>query len=459
MDSIKSEIKDPLGAWQLDQPSPKAPSPKPLAPSDAPIPILSPVVSIAPLSSSSIDDDVINPFTQKPTRAKSIGSVEKIHTIGLSNVASLPQTFSSSLKCLFTAINAHDTEGVIEYGVKLLVTPLGMTNAVENLLALFLVRCTALTILTITSVVFGSIFIATEFILETNRLIRTISFREDLSIDATLKSLQKTDPRTGLPSIGLLKKSLEQLQRDYFELSDKEIKVCEARAQSKVDSFDLSNIPEGPKREQFKDEFYNLTLQTIKTTKLDGKKLVLGRRINPKSIDGIQKSLALFLNSKEAHFSSDLEYSTFIELGQSLLETIDQESRKMLIVHSIGMTAIYLGVLAFAFGSAALPLSLLLAIFGVQLLFQMARGNAERAFLDQNGYSWCIKNTLIPEFILKFFNKPKAIKATQMQELNPSDNSKKTKKDLMVGAINERPRKPHWSDPITSRFLSKEASW
>lgn len=583
--TIGPAIEDPLGAYLLGKPAPPPLSPtdsgvedafsdRPLEESPLPTPPTSPnpifadwessirtleedvlppleeavqrlearipVISPTPESDVDVgsDDELINPFD--PIAIENHGpQLEKIHTAALSNAIFLPHSFFETAKALIHAIKTHDREGIVEYAIKLISAPFGITNAVEDIIVALFFRSIAATVITITSLTFGFVFVAIELGLEIARLIRTVQFRKSLNITDTLEVLQKlnyddlsklkrkerkkalnelsytlstikkmaekalgrdlsqdileqlqthisvviNDPNRSIApllrildslKIHILNQSLTQLQKDYFALSEEELASCRERAILQYNSLPDFEKPanELTATQETTNDLFTKLKAAAEESRLQGKLRSLGRRVQPKSINFIKEHILTFTHFQNKPTNNlterqgDIIQKDAIAFGVELLKNIDEQSRKTMIVHAIGVTAICIGVLALAFGAASFPPIVLLFLLGIGLAFQLARANAEGAFLSQEGYRWNIKKVLIPAFILDLFEKKegppeyKILKDLRFDreqgkhvprsiaEIFNSPNPGK-KEDPMIGAIHEPAKKYHWSDDLS----------
>jgi hypothetical protein len=216
----------------------------------------------------------------------------------------------------------------------------------------------------------------------------------------------------------LVTTTLSSIYKNYLFLSEKELEDCDTRT-LEGSGFRAIDFTQGDETSlsieaQEKFNLYQESFLAKKNLLLQGKRSSLGRRVRLKMVKELEATLPHIFdtyryyveNKKTLSKKERLEHrSVIITSSSQLLEKLDMQSKKTILVHVIGITGILLGITAFVAGTLAFPPSIIFLISGLGLFLSLYRGFAPEAYLDSKEHKWDF-HTMIPNFIkMRLFSK------------------------------------------------------
>ena len=354
----------------------------------------------------------------------------KVRNFSFLNIFFLPFDCIYHIRALPKAIRTGDRNFYRECIVKISSAPIGWVSILERCystiskkITFLAIKGLNLTILSTISCIFGSIFLVAELCLETTRLIKTIQFRNSVlqtNFNPKDAANQNTDPEE--LKLETLFSSINSIHKSYFSLPGKDLVT--------------SN----------KDALL-----------LDGKLSQLGRRVHIKTANDLKINIPLLLSQhhsykNEENIESKLATRELLILSATeLIGKVDEQSRKTLLVHIIGITGIIMGISIFIGTFVAFPPGLFLFMWAATTVLSLYRGYAPEAFLASDGFSWKW-GACIPNFLKKVF-----ISRSAKEEITPKSP------ELDRNTLKNRPflhQRVHvFSDPCARHLECGSALW
>jgi hypothetical protein len=380
---------------------------------------------------------------------------------GITNLFHAPYEFFNSIKAVVKADKIDDYEGVVENGLRVVSTPFTFLNSLSQL-ALYIIKGgllfkvisgslrNSLAPLSIYISSMGFVMCAIEGFLEASGLIRTAWWHAD-KYPSDLESLKKvlniSDPtrkhqeciklveqfskkpslspelknqiETFLktkdsPNEGLFNKSneilnqieenvylngLNQLQRNYFQISPENQKEIEDYVQNK-----LSNL--APKKQQEIKE--KLTKVELKRAKI---KLI--RRVQPWLADEIEQTIPGIIQDLQSR--DLLKRKEAKEKAAEIFENIKTQSHKKLLIHGIGLAAVLITTAGLILGCIACPFFIPAIVMTIGGILALARSCLNSGYIDSKGWEFKPENC-IPSFIKSIYKKMVSKKGEKTSE-------------------------------------------
>ncbi len=369
-------------------------------------------------------------------------------------------------KRMVIAIRRGDLESKIESGLRILNAPLAIINAVETIVIFIstFMQGAAILGLSLSALLFGSVFLSIEMALEIYRLYTILHLKYDLQhgqIQKIHSSLQLNDiddfgaqltrlrsyvqlNRTELikfTSENSIKILLETLEESASKIAPTTRKLrdtlqifCTLVTENKIQSiyskyFMLSAHEENHLRKKV-DRYVegNPNLDHDKSTKDAlfasykrdiemGKQDQLARRIGITMIDRFYSHSRVYdLNQKNRTRTSIASLETS---GKALLNTLNEQANKSLLVHIIGIVTLTLGGILLAISYLSAPPLGVIFTGAIVMVLQTTRFLAHRSFLDQNGYTFTI-NPWLHDIKAFFFPEKKVFESIKMKTFKSS---------------------------------------
>jgi hypothetical protein len=181
---------------------------------------------------------------------------------------------------------------------------------------------------------------------------------------------------------------LQQLQRNYFQISSEEMTQIDVEIQKKFSN--LSSTEQQQKKE--------IAIQA----KLSKKKNDLARRVQPWLADEIsQDASEIIQNLQSADAVKNKEAK---EKAAEIFKNIKAQCQKKLLIHGVGLAAVLFTVAGLILSCAACPYLIPFFIIAIGGILAFARYYLYVGFIDSKGWEFKIENC-IPDFIKSIFKK------------------------------------------------------
>lgn len=306
------------------------------------------------------------------------------NTPGITNLYYAPYELVESLGALAKADAVRDKEGLAENGIRVLSTPFSFTHSVASVAWYGLTGGvffkvlegswnSVLTPLSNFMAGLGLVICAIEGVLESIGLTRTLQFKfKHVFPD------EKNDSLTRLKS----------LQRDYFQISPKQLK--------KINQYIEKNLSHRPLEEQAAKR------KELIDTALEEKKNDLIRRVHPWLAQEIETSLPEMIQDLEGYSLSAKEKAQ--KKAKEIFENLKVQTQKKILIHSLGLAAVALTIAGLILSLVACPALVPLIVLGVGSAFSFARYFAYVGLMDSKGWDFKVANC-IPTPIKWIYNK------------------------------------------------------
>jgi hypothetical protein len=369
---------------------------------------------------------------------------------GITNLFYAPYHFIKTIKAILLAEQINDREAIVENRLRMTSNQLNFISSLGQISWYILQGGIYFKILSETSQHslvplgtfisgIGFIICAIEGILETYGLVKTAQFYTHYypsEIDALKQIFKLTDPvqrqkkftkfleqfssNTPLPTevkneietflrkkdysneeFSILSKNLlgqiennfyltklQQLQRNYLQISPEEMTQIETEIQKKFSN--LSSHEQQQKKE--------IAIQA----ELNKKKNDLIRRVQPWLADEIsQNASEIIQNLQSADSAKNKEAK---EKAAEIFKHIKTQSQKKLLIHGVGLGAVLFTVAGLILSCAACPYFIPFFIIAIGGILAFARYYLYVGFIDSKGWEFKIENC-IPDFIKSIFKK------------------------------------------------------
>ena len=261
-------------------------------------------------------------------------------TPGITSCYSMFRSLWQAIKVLISSFKINDKEGFVEALIRVFNLPIGIAISLERLITFTMLLLSGVSIITLSlpMAITSFVFLGIEFSLELYRLIRTLIFSSKYEIKTVhnaIKKLeaQKTDLNKALISMeqtDLADKALKRIYNDYFNLTEKKQIVMINKLARTIRPFALIDLHS---------------------------KILLDE-----TRDGTRK--------------------------KELIELLNTQINKALIVHIIGIASILFATACLVLTFLAFPPLIFVTIGLIGIAIEFPRYLAPSAFLDQSGYKW-----------------------------------------------------------------------
>ena len=376
-----------------------------------------------------------------PKSGNNIDSISAVKGLGMGNVIFGFLDLYRNIIRMTQASSRLDLEAKIESALKLFSLPLGIANSIETIITFFLTLSGGLAVvsLSLSALAFGGVFLFVELALEVYRLLMINKFKNEIEADEVhdvldnlkfsadkdqqtelerlktylieksdllikqfgekrfqylddLLSSVTPDQMRKLPSLAtklqfarlsLTERKIDAIYTKYFELNSQDQAWISRQIQRKV-----------KRRKSEKTTLLEETSWAHEVTKkyekaiLNGKKDRLARRIGSFGVEKISEFHRDCQYQKEAKFTSrDLMESNSLKM----FNFIEQQAKKTIKVHYIGLAAIFIGVILLTLSHLAAPFVAIVAVGVVAFTLQMTRFIAPLSYLNQEGENYTLK--------------------------------------------------------------------
>lgn len=294
--------------------------------------------------------DAINPISPNPigapalTPATPIGSLRRntgYHSSpGIMASFSLLSSFINDIKFLIYSWKTKDGEGRLEGWIRVFNLPIGIASSIERLISFFTALASGITLITLSlsAAITGFVFLAIEFGLELWRLIRTLAFSSKYDIGKTHNLIKELDNK---------KTNLEQFRIKHgFNRADSKLDMKKSLADTCI--------------KRIHNDYFNTTTpekHIIMTSRLD-------RIIRPFAVEILRTA-------------SD---------KKELIKLLNSQIDKTILVHIVGLTAIFLATASLALCFVGFPPMIFVTIGLIGFAIEFTRYLAPSILLDHHGW-------------------------------------------------------------------------
>lgn len=374
-----------------------------------------------------------------------------ISSPGILAPTTLVPKFIECIKGCIRSLKNFDREGFFEYLLQALNIPFGITSSIEKGLVLFYLffQGVMLVALSTTATIFSFVFLGVEFFLETARFLRSYFFKETYNLSfmhACLQTLNFGEKEMTLENVfsylqeiekffskhkdvfgeqivdkiahvcheliletdrntikndwiylqnlvidiqtPLIQEVYEKLERDFLKLQENEREKILLRAEKNI---------QNPSIERIKHEYIRLT-QIHLTRKIN----LLARRVRDHATREIFKEVPAALTVLKTGSREDKKIA--IRHAIKLFQEMKEQSNKIMMIHLVGIIAIFLGVISVIGSLVVFPFAVPVTIGVLAVVFQLMRLYAPKAYLDELGYTKINWKAPLPKWLIK---KPK----------------------------------------------------
>lgn len=241
----------------------------------------------------------------------------------------------------------------------------------------------------------GLVFSVFETVYEVYHLIKIASLRSKLTFIPTPTAEHLADDATLRKVVEIQKKNLDIIESKYLKLYPHQV--------NRVRTY-VSEVLHISEPLQSRNTF-NAIAEKARKIKSDN----LARHLSPKLADDIKENLLLTRHSLE-HPNLDVQKKA-LATALCLLQDIDTQTRKKLVIHVTGLLSIITSVVGYALLLAVPGLGpVLLGLAIVSILFTVMRYLLDKGTFNQRGWSFSVEDCLPKRLAKLFFNKEAGLK-------------------------------------------------
>ncbi len=179
----------------------------------------------------------------------------------------------------------------------------------------------------------------------------------------------------------LVVQRLETLSKKYCQLEPKQVEVIDGYVRTQLASFS--------------PEEQSICKTRLMQNALDVQNRELIRRVYPTTAKEIREILPRLV--QEAPHSQEM-----MNKGHELLQSIKTQSQKSYLIHTIGIIAVIITLIAISLPLGGIPFLLPLVLFGIAGVFSMLRYTLHKGLMHTKGWHFDIE-ACTPKPILRFY--------------------------------------------------------